>query len=460
LVTEYTKETWPMSKRSRLIRSGVLAATFFIAACPGREVAEVPPEPNPVPDKKIPVQINRNVDILFVIDDSGSMREEQDSLLDNFGNFIGVLQNIEGGLPNVHIGVISTNVGAVDGVSLCGGTGDDGVLKTAAALDGDRFIVDVEDGGGGRTTNYAGSLTEAFADLANLGIEGCGFEAPLESMRLALNGSKSENAGFLRDDAFLAVIFITDEDDCSVRDRQAFFGDPQAGVNDPLGPFSSFRCFEFGIQCSGDDPRSFGSKDECIPRANSPYLYDVQEYIDVLKEVKDQNLIIVGGISGPAELSASGSGFRTSVQAKPDEPQQGIPELAPSCEATGLGEADPAIRLNQFITSFRENVSTSICEDDLSDPLQRIADLLAEVIGTPCLSANVSMPPDCVGWLEDRDGNNQELVPECGNPPCYRFLDPSAVPQCNGTFGVEFDPGDTTQAPFTNFRLQCVGDVE
>src|SRR5690606_27094291 len=110
--------------RTRLFRGGVLAAAFFIASCPGREVAEVPPEPNPVPDKKIRVQLNRNVDILFVIDDSGSMREEQDSLLANFDNFINVLQEIEGGLPNVHIGVISTNVGAVDGVAMRGGTGD------------------------------------------------------------------------------------------------------------------------------------------------------------------------------------------------------------------------------------------------------------------------------------------------------------------------------------------------
>lgn len=447
-----------MSTRTRLFRCGVLAAVFFVASCPGREVAEVPPEPNAVPDKKLPVQINRNVDILFVIDDSGSMREEQDSLLENFPNFINVLQNIEGGLPNVHIGVVSTNVGAVDGVSQCGGSGDNGVLKPLAG--GDRFIYDIEDENGVRTNNHGGDLNGVFGALANLGIEGCGFEAPLESMRRALDGSNSENAGFLRDDAFLAVIFITDEDDCSVRDRQAFFADPQAGVNDPLGPFSSFRCFEFGIECSGDDPRAFGAKEGCIPRADSPYLHDVQEYIDALKGVKDENLIIIGGISGPAELSSSGAGFRTEVQAKPEDPGQGNPELAPSCEETGLGEADPAIRLNQFITSFRENTSTTICDDNLAAALTRIADLLAEVIGTPCLSPNVIMPPDCVGWLEDRDGDNQQLVPECGNAPCYRFLDPSAVPQCEGAFGVEFDAGDATLPPGTNFRLQCVGSTE
>lgn len=435
-----------------------LAATLLLAACPNREVAEVPPNPTPVPDKRIPVQTNRNIDILFVIDDSGSMAEEQQSLNDNFQTFVNVLQNIPGGLPNVHIGVVSTNAGAVAGVSQCGATGDNGLLKTSANLNGAFFITDSAEGG----ANYTGTLTEAFSSIASLGTGGCGFEAQLESMRLALNGTNAENEGFLRDEAFLAVIFITDEDDCSVQERQGFFANPMAGVNDPLGPFSSFRCFEFGIQCDPDDPRSNGAKEGCLPRQDSPYLYSVQEYIDFLKEVKDENLIIVAGISGPAEPSASGSGFRTSVRPDPDPgPQNGIPELAPSCEETGLGEAAPAIRLNQFITSFRTNVSTSICDNDLSGPLVKIAELVAERIGTPCLAPNISQPPDCVAWVEDSDGENQVLIPECGSPPCYRFLDPGAVQdQCNGTMGVEFDPGSMSFPFGADFRIQCVGDVQ
>lgn len=433
-----------------------LAAALLLAACPNREVAEVPPDPTPVPDKRIPVQNNRNIDILFVIDDSGSMSEEQTSLNNNFQSFIDVLSNIEGGLPDVHIGVVSTNAGAVAGVSQCNATGDNGLLKTSADITGN-FITDSADGG----ANYSsGSLAAAFTSIASLGTGGCGFEMPLESMRLALNGTNSENAGFIRDDAFLAIVFITDEDDCSVQERQGFFANPMAGVNDPLGPFSSFRCFEFGIQCAPDDPRTFGAKEECLPRENSPYLYDVQEYIDFLKQVKDENLIIVAGISGPAEVSAAGAGFRTNVRPNPDVgPQEGNPELAPSCEETGLGEADPAIRLNQFITSFRTNTSTTICDNDLTQALVQIADLLAERLGTPCLAETITDPPECVAWVEDSDGDNQVLIPECGSPPCYRFLQPSEVPQCDGTLGVEFDPGSEAFPFGADFRIQCVGDA-
>ena len=41
-------------------------------------------------------------------------------------------------------------------------------------------------------------------------------------MKRALDGSNPENEGFLRDDAFLAVIFVADEDDCSAFSRGVF----------------------------------------------------------------------------------------------------------------------------------------------------------------------------------------------------------------------------------------------
>jgi hypothetical protein len=47
-----------------------------------------------------------------MIDDSGSMMQEQENLQRNFPRFIKILQEVRGGLPNVHIGVISSNVGA------------------------------------------------------------------------------------------------------------------------------------------------------------------------------------------------------------------------------------------------------------------------------------------------------------------------------------------------------------
>src|SRR5665647_2097507 len=54
---------------------------------------------------------NRNLDLLFVIDDSPSMADKQNNLANNFPNFINVLQSVPGGLPNVHLAVVTTDVG-------------------------------------------------------------------------------------------------------------------------------------------------------------------------------------------------------------------------------------------------------------------------------------------------------------------------------------------------------------
>src|SRR5262245_4306774 len=67
--------------------------------------------------------INRNVDILFLVDDSSSMRLSQDNLNRNFPVFMNTLMNAPQGLPNMHLGVISQDMGAGDGsIASCDAT--------------------------------------------------------------------------------------------------------------------------------------------------------------------------------------------------------------------------------------------------------------------------------------------------------------------------------------------------
>jgi len=56
----------------------------------------------------------RKVDMLFVIKDSGSTRLMQDNLLRNFPTFINRLSDPPG-LPDLHIAVITSDLGAGDG---------------------------------------------------------------------------------------------------------------------------------------------------------------------------------------------------------------------------------------------------------------------------------------------------------------------------------------------------------
>jgi hypothetical protein len=315
------------------------------------------------------------------------MEEEQKSITDNFKNFIDVLESIEGGLPDVHIGVVSTNTG-VGGFNIggCGGDGDDGKLQNAprgSCTPPNGFYISDELGADGvtRVKNYNGTLQDAFTCIAKLGTMGCGFEQHLESMKRSLDGSRAENNGFLRDDAYLAIIIIADEDDCS-SSAPAMFDPNDTALNGKYGPLTSFRCTEFGIECDqGTLTRTAASYTGCKPRENSPYMYHPQSYVDFVKGLKeDPNLIIVGGIIGNFDSN-------TTVGVTTDS--KGEPSLDASC-ATASGMAAPAVRLRYFIDQFpNRNTVTSICNTDLSDALTVIAELLKRAIGNPCLEGNI-----------------------------------------------------------------------
>lgn len=129
------------------------------------------------------------VDVLWVVDNSSSMEEEQQALADNFSNFYDYL--VETG-ADFHIGVISTDVynPAHQGRLL----GEVPIISLA--------------------TPQAG---EVFAQNVNVGLDGKGDEQGFRAAVLALTDPliDTDNAGFLRDDAYLFVIFVSDEDDRS-----------------------------------------------------------------------------------------------------------------------------------------------------------------------------------------------------------------------------------------------------
>ena len=86
-------------------------------------------------DFSVLVSPDREVDILFMIDNSPSMDPKQSALAKNFPKMINVLQTIPDGsggtsLPDVHIGVISSDMGAgSEGFGNCGRVlGDRGLL--------------------------------------------------------------------------------------------------------------------------------------------------------------------------------------------------------------------------------------------------------------------------------------------------------------------------------------------
>jgi len=157
-----------------------------------------------------PAQACDKMDILFVIDNSGSMGQEQENLATNFPLFIDMLNNFNN--LDYRVGVtttgkdysytLSTPIGNIPS-SQSGG--DNGELLQRCDMT--RRWVEPTDP----------TPADTFACAAEVGTSGPSDEMPLSAIKLALDDRISDgtNAGFLRDDALLAIVILTDEDDCS-----------------------------------------------------------------------------------------------------------------------------------------------------------------------------------------------------------------------------------------------------
>lgn len=371
---------------------------------------------------------NRNLDLLFVVDSSPSMLDSQASLAANFPRMIDALEQLDGGLPSLHIGVVTPDLGTLasgsptpappigqTGNGGCAGTGDDGVLHVGAAALPDLFISDLAQPDGSRVRNYSGELRDVFSQIATVGGGGCGFEQHLAAMRRAL--TNPANTGFVRPEANLAVVVIADEDDCSALDPYLF-----SPATTELGALQSFRCTQFGVTCHPDDMDNPGDKQDCAPRDGSVLIEDVQHFVDALLDVKgDPRTVMVAGIVGnPAPVAVS--------IAPPPGGGVAIPQLSPSCIYNGpIGPetADPAVRLAAFLDAFPgRSQLTSICNDDLSAPLGQIGSTAKKLIGDPCLDAmrladtstDPGLQPACeVIDVRDSAPDAPVTVPTCGS---------------------------------------------
>lgn len=165
---------------------------------------------NPIRTDRFVQNSRRSADVLFVVDDSASMVAEQDAL---GRNFVAFLEAANDGLADFHIGVTTTDVT---------GDGERGRLVPLKPPDAPTS---------GRTEHIVtrASLpnpTEAFRRNALVGINGALVEQGLEAAALALTAPLAapdgDNAGFLRPEASLALVFVSDENDGSPRPTSVY----------------------------------------------------------------------------------------------------------------------------------------------------------------------------------------------------------------------------------------------
>ncbi|MEM6996588.1 MAG: hypothetical protein AAF721_39155 [Myxococcota bacterium] len=171
----------------------------------------------------------RKVDFLFVIDNSGSMFTVQQALVANFPVFIDGIQSTLDSVMSYQVGVVTSdeytpNVAGCNALSsLVVQTGGSQSSNMACGpyAEGNNYMTEADD------------LAATFACAAQVGTSGDAFELPMtaveEAVTRADGGPGQCNDGFIRDDALLVIVIITDEADGP--------GDPDGaqGVNSSAG---------------------------------------------------------------------------------------------------------------------------------------------------------------------------------------------------------------------------------
>jgi hypothetical protein len=372
--------------------------------------------------------INRKVDILFMVDNSSEMEEMQKKLYDQAPSFLSVLYGLPV-RPNVHIAVVSSDMGAPgDATSSIGCTtsGDRGQFQSmpqgtctdTTLQSGATYIAD--DGNGNK--NYTDpSIGTVLQCIMLLGGRGCGFEHQLASIDRALgadgSGPPSTNADFLRPDALLAIIILSNEDDCSAPSNTQLFslnvgGSNQQNIMNALGPVSNYRCNQFGHLCTDPANGSQVIEPPLLPPANTQgtaaaptldltncvsndttgMLTPLSKVIADIRALKPDpdNQIIVGAVIAPA--------VPYTVQWVPEQNGQNTkpgelwPQMEHSCgapggvnpESTSVSTdgsfGDPGVRLTQFAHAFPKNHVGSVCDPSFASVLSGVAGDIAQVI--------------------------------------------------------------------------------
>jgi len=410
--------------------------------------------------------INNDLDLVFVIDDGQAMAGWQAKLATQLPLLMKALQSTPSPL-GLHVGVISSDlgVGAATNVGIQGCTvsGENGNLRsqpegmcTDTTLDPSAtFISEV---GSSRNFTSADEATESgaakvFQCIAQLGDGGCGFGQPLAAVARALGADGQppppENAGFLRADAYLMIVFISNQDDCSVPAGSSLFSLGAPSVNDladPQGPLTHYRCNHAGHLCLDSQgnqvsppiqpPAGATAVDgvptlaltNCQSNEGDAALTPVSTFISEIKSLKQDpdNRILVSGIVGPPSPYA----VEWLPQAGGAVPGELWPRVAPSCGSEAVDGSgafgEPAVRLAQFINGFRNSVLGSVCDDSYTEALR---DLISapEEGQPPCLPSDIRSKtdpqgnsyPDCVvtEHLTTADGGQEFTLPPCATVP-------------------------------------------
>ncbi|HEY6880938.1 MAG TPA: hypothetical protein VI299_23095 [Polyangiales bacterium] len=445
----------PRARLGTLASALLRPALLLLSACPNMELAQLNPCTVSSASLRVDTGGVSDVDLLFVIDNSGSMASEQQKLADQLPQLVDVLvtgDRYAGRTPpagitdkdryftpvkSLHLGVVSSSMGGRDtpntnpGLDDCNGLGDDGRLlnSTEVAVNGvyqmrgesfgPEYMVgseivaplpgcdEVGDQPPYQTYVASGDLSaeqlaQNFTCVSRLGVRGCPFEQQLEAMWKAvaqsngsdpalytfLDGTRGHgdpsgiNRGFVRENAILAVIQVSDEEDCSITEGGKGLIADGAEAATKYGPIN-VRCGAFADQ--------------------KGLLWPTERYVRGLRSLKPNNpdLIVFAAIVG-IPIDAANQDI-DDILAR-DELQFGFPandqNAVPftSCISSQGDKAYPPRRFLEVAKGFGDDaIIHSICDDSYSPALEKLIDRIASKLSGNCLPQ--PLVPDADGLV-------------------------------------------------------------
>ena len=355
--------------------TGLLLAAALSCACSDLRTVRDTPETARYFTDDVYIPRPVQVDVLLVVDDSASMADEQQLMAGAIPDLVRNLLAPAGGnyhfrpVQDVHLGVIGTDMG-VGGrdIPTCRDnplSGDDGLLVFATGRPGcsvayPDHLSHYQDVWEEPDPELVDRIAGDFGCMAVLGADGCGFEQPLEAALRALTVHMADggrNTGFLRDSAVLFVLFITDEDDCSVADPSIFDGEGMTGDD-------SLRC-----------------------RTQSSKLHSIERYVRGFVDLRggtDEDEIpfnllfgfVVGVPPGP-ECEGRGDEIPTCLDHPSMQEEENPFEGEGSCPAT----ATPARRLVELAQELGDHAAVqSLCGESFMPAAGALTTSLRAVI--------------------------------------------------------------------------------
>lgn len=171
----------------------------------------------------------QNVDVLFAIDDSGSMGDKQQALAAAFPGFVKTMREKLSNAVSYHVGVVTSD-NYYSNVAGCTDIGDL-VVKTAGPASSNKTCGPF--GGNHYLDGSDPNLNANFQCIAKVGAGGDDNERIMRGLLNAVDPKRNApgkcNAGFARPDSLLIVVLIADEDDAGDPGCDPFMGNCMTG---------------------------------------------------------------------------------------------------------------------------------------------------------------------------------------------------------------------------------------